>query len=330
MKLVTAFFRLIRWPNLVFIALTQWLFYYCIYRQLAVYHWLGNTETFSTRIFPPALLYLLILASVLIAAAGYIINDYFDINIDLINKPGRLVVDKLIQRRAAIIWHWVLSLAGIIISFYVAFEAGKWYIGLANTLTVLLLVIYSVSLKKKPVSGNVLISFLTAWVILVLFVAFYKYSAAKAGTSVTQTFDWTKLFRLTLLYAGFAFIVSVIREAVKDMEDVEGDARNGCRTLPVLWGMNVAKIYTAVWVVVLIAALLVLQLYIYPFGWYGGMLYNALLLIAPLLWLLLRLKKAGGAAAFHQLSSLLKAIILAGILSMIIFWRYSSNGNHLF
>jgi 4-hydroxybenzoate polyprenyltransferase len=330
MKLLSAFFRLIRWPNLVFIALTQALFYYCIYKAIPVPQGGIPDIKLPDPYFPAVFLWMLVLASVLIAAAGYIINDYFDINIDLINKPGRLVVDKIIQRRAAIMWHWMLSFAGIVISFYVGWQTGKWYIGLANTFTVFLLVVYSVALKKRPVSGNVLISLLTAWVVLVLFVAVYRYRSGAGDEGFVNRYDWAKLFRLTLLYSAFAFIASVIREVVKDMEDVEGDARNGCRTLPVLWGLNAAKIYCAVWVVVLIAALLALQLYIYPFGWYGGLVYNFLFLIAPLCWLLWQLRGATTAVDFHKLSTALKLVIMTGILSMLIFWRYTVNGGGLF
>src|SRR6187200_942179 len=100
MKLMAAFLRLIRWPNLVFIVLTQLLFYYCIYQPL-----------FPVNDLRP--LAWLIAASVFIAAAGYIINDYFDLNIDQINKPDKLVVEKIIKRRWTILWHIVLSIAGI-------------------------------------------------------------------------------------------------------------------------------------------------------------------------------------------------------------------------
>src|ERR1700722_8091093 len=115
MKLAGAFFRLIRWPNLLFIALTQFLFYYFI--LLPRFHHLKFE--YYANILKPFYFYLLSLSSVLIAAAGYIINDYFDLNIDRVNKPERLVVDKLIKRRWAIIWHWALSGVGVLIGFYV-------------------------------------------------------------------------------------------------------------------------------------------------------------------------------------------------------------------
>src|ERR1700743_3808854 len=110
-QLLGAFFRLIRWPNLVFIFLTQVLFYYVI--LLPGYRLQPHKLT-------PLLFYLLTASSVLIAAAGYIINDYFDLNIDRVNKPNRLVVDKIIKRRWTILWHWILSGIGLLISFYVS------------------------------------------------------------------------------------------------------------------------------------------------------------------------------------------------------------------
>jgi 4-hydroxybenzoate polyprenyltransferase len=107
-------------------------------------------------------------ASVVIAAAGYIINDYFDINIDQINKPTGNVVDKIVSRRWAMAWHFVLSGVGILLSAWVAWRTGFWYILIGNFFCVLLLFGYSVSLKRKLLSGNILISLLTAWVILVI------------------------------------------------------------------------------------------------------------------------------------------------------------------
>src|SRR5919199_6530892 len=125
MNLISAFFRLVRWPNLVFIALTQVLFYYCIYFPL--YH-----EHHDKK------LILLIIASVFIAAAGYIINDYFDLNIDQVNKPGKNVLDSIINRRSAIVWHLTLSLLGIIATV-IAVSLHKWYLIIANIACVALL-----------------------------------------------------------------------------------------------------------------------------------------------------------------------------------------------
>lgn len=304
MNLVSAFFRLIRWPNLVFILLTQTLFYFCIYLPLYHQHKTGK-------------LVLLMTASVFIAAAGYIINDYFDLNIDQINKPQKNVVDKVIHRRGAIIWHLILSFAGIVIT---AFAVGlhHWYLMLANVFCIALLWFYSTSFKRQLLVGNIIISILTAWTILILFFAFSSPSNAFNTDDPVSV----KFFRLAFLYAGFAFIISLIREAVKDMEDMEGDARYGCRTLPIVAGVKATKIYCATWLVVLIATLGILQVYVLQFGWWPAVLYSVLLVILPLLYSLAKLKKATYTKDFAQLSSYTKLIMLAGILSMIFFSFY--------
>src|SRR5678810_514768 len=160
LKLVKAFFRLIRWPNLIFIAITQILFMYCVMQPLLA---AGNKK--------PSLNYgnflFLIISSIFIAAAGYIINDYFDMNIDRINKPDRLIVQKYIKRRWTIVWHFFLSMAGVAIGFYLDLTTRVTLLGFSNLICACLLFIYSISLKKKLLSGNVLISLLTAWTVLV-------------------------------------------------------------------------------------------------------------------------------------------------------------------
>ena len=166
MKLILAFLRLVRSLNLFFIVLTQALYYYCILPFA-----FRNVGYLPKLILRPDLFWLLCLASLLIAAAGYIINDYFDLNIDQVNKPEKLVVDTIIKRRWAILWHWLLSFIGIIISFYISWKLNNWVIGLANSGCVFLLMLYSTTFKKKLLIGNLIISVLTAWVVLVLFLA---------------------------------------------------------------------------------------------------------------------------------------------------------------
>ncbi|MGV3529153.1 MAG: geranylgeranylglycerol-phosphate geranylgeranyltransferase [Flavisolibacter sp.] len=304
MKLLAAFLRLIRWPNLVFIIITQVIFYTCVYMPL--YGQLQNKKFI-----------ILVIASLFIAAAGYIINDYFDINIDRVNKPAKNVVDRVIHRRSAIIWHFVLSLLGVVLTGWAVGLSG-WYIVLANLVSVFLLWFYSTSFKRKYVIGNVVISLLTSWTILVLFFAFTQPSDAyRSGDPVS-----VKFFRMAFLYAGFAFILSLIREAIKDMEDLEGDVKYNCRTLPVVSGVRATKLYVSVWIIVLMASLVVLQLYVLQFGWWILTIYSVLLIIAPLFLLLKKTNKATTPADFHYLSNMCKGIMLAGILSMIFFRFY--------
>ncbi len=310
MKLVAAFFRLVRWQNLCFIALTQVLFYFCVFFP---------TIYVEDILYHPILFYLLVAASVLIAAAGYIINDYFDIQIDSINKPEKMVVNKFIKRRWAIVWHWVLSLLGIAISFYVSYKIGVWSIFLINSFTVVLLWMYSVLFKKKLLIGNLIIAALTAWVILVLyFFIGADFFLMKGFFLAEGNFNIRRLFKFTMLYASFAFITTIIREVIKDMEDMEGDRRYDCKTIPIVWGVPASKVFVGVWIVVTIAAMFGIILYAWQSGWWVSLAYILFLILLPLCYLLSKMFKAVSIKDYHQLSNIIKLIMLAGIVSMVL------------
>lgn len=309
MRLIAAFLKLVRLPNLFFIALTQVLFQFCIY--LPMYKGVIPSNDLVHFIF-------LSLSSVLIAAAGYIINDYFDINIDEVNKPGRMVVDKVIHRRWAIAWHFMLNSAALVLTVLALPFLEKWYLILANMFSMALLWFYSTSFKKKLLIGNIVISVLTAWTILLIFFSKVNLEDAIGGGSV----DHHKFFRFAFLYAGFAFVITIIREAIKDMEDMPGDAKYGCRTMPIKWGINATKVYTAVWLVVLIALIIVLLVYILIFKWWLLITWGVITILVPLIIVLLKLKPAVTQSHYHHLSNMVKFVIFTGISSMIFFYFY--------
>jgi 4-hydroxybenzoate polyprenyltransferase len=312
MQLLGAFFRLVRWPNLVFILLTQHLFYYFILLPCFA----GQQPVYPV-VLQPVLFYLLALSSVLIAAAGYIINDYFDLNIDRVNKPDRLVVDRLIKRRWTILWHWILSGLGVVLGLYVSWKLRNPLVVLSNIGCVILLWFYSTTFKRKLLIGNVLISLLTAWVILVLYVCEIRFSALQ---DPDYTRVLSRLFKFAIVYAGFAFISSLIREVVKDIEDMDGDARYGCRTMAIVWGVNVAKVFAGTWVVVLTGSLVVIQAYaLQRMGW-PMVIYGVLLLDLPLIRILRKLYQAQTKKDYHLLSGAIKGVMLVGILSMLIIY----------
>ncbi len=123
-----------------------------------------------------------------------------------------------------------------------------------------------------------------------------------------------------LLYSSFAFIVTLVREALKDMEDMLGDQKFGCTTMPIAWGLQTTKVYVAVWLMVLILVLTIIQLYAIPFAWWIPISYAIITIIAPLIYVLFNLKKAYTAADFKRLSSWIKFAMLMGILSMGFFY----------
>jgi 4-hydroxybenzoate polyprenyltransferase len=310
-QLIGAFFRLVRWPNLVFIFLTQLLFYYCIL-----------LPSYSPEIVPvsprapklePLSFFLLSAASILIAAAGYAINDYFDLNIDRVNKPKRMVVEKVIRRRYTILWHWTLSAIGMMLSVYVSWKIRNPVIAAANLGCVVLLYFYSTTFKRKLLIGNIIISLLTAWVILVLFVCEARITLDHSYQEIAS-----RIFKFAIVYGSFAFIISLVREVVKDIEDRDGDEKYGCRTMPIVWGVNVAKVFAGTWLVVLIGALVIFQFYVLQKAWWQLIVYSILLIDLPCLWLLRKLYQAQTKERYHLLSNVIKGVMLTGICSMLL------------
>jgi 4-hydroxybenzoate polyprenyltransferase len=163
-------------------------------------------------------MFLLSLSTALIAAGGYVINDYYDVKIDLINKPGRVVVGKYMKRRVAMFIHIFLSLAGVILGFIVS-----WKLAVVNFLSAGLLWLYSNQLKRMPVVGNVSVALLTGLSIYIVHLIFPDGHA------------------MVIAYALFAFCFTLIREIIKDMEDLKGDSTFGCKTLPVVVGIRKTK-----------------------------------------------------------------------------------------
>lgn len=234
-------------------------------------------------------LFLLSVSTVLIAAAGYIINDYYDVKIDYINKPERVVIGKNITRRFAILFHVLLSVAGISIGLYLS-----WMLAAVNALSVFLLWLYSNNLKRLPFIGNVTVALLTGLAIYVVDVLYRTQSS------------------LVIIYSVFAFFMTLVREIIKDIEDLKGDNTFGCKTLPIVLGIRKTKI--VIYSVILLFSICVFVLNY----WYEALpfQYYLIFLFVPVIWLLFRLFRADMKREFSLLSTFCKVIMLLGILSM--------------
>lgn len=313
MNTALAFFRLIRYPNLIFIGLTQFLFYVAIVQP--AYQAVGKLDPLQY-----SGTFLLMAASILIAAGGYVINDYFDLNIDRINKPDKMIIDNVIKRRSAILWHIGFSISGLIISFLLSSLLENYLLFICNFSTVILLWYYSTSFKKKLLFGNIIISLLTGWVIFVLYVAITPIQVIIGKHE--NVIVISRIYKYAVLYAGFAFIISLIREVVKDMEDMEGDKRYGCSTMPIIWGIPSTRIFVSVWLIVLLGCVVVIQLYAFQLQWWWSVFYSIFFLIYPLIRLFILLTNATIPRDFHKISILLKWVMLSGILSMLFFKWY--------
>ena len=273
-RFIVSFLRLTRVWNLVILAVSQY------FTALML---IPPATVFDIRFF------LLVTATGLIAAAGYIINDYYDIKIDLVNKPERVVIGHGITRRYAILLHSVLSFFGIAIGFLL-----DWRIGVINFFSVFLLWWYSNDLKRQPFIGNMVVALLTALSIVIVD-ALYR-----TGNM------------LIFIYASFAFFMSLIREIIKDMEDLKGDGTFGCKTLPIVWGIRKTKLLIYVIIVLFVLSVVFLNRFYVQLPLH----YFIVFLFTPLVWLFIQLVRADTKKDFAWLSNFCKLILLLGVFSM--------------
>ncbi len=281
-KSLFAFLKLIRSLNLIILAFTQYMCRYFI---------IGKGTVSFYEIATDWKFFLLVVCTVFVAAAGYIINDYYDVKIDLINKPKRVVIGKVLHRRIAMISHFILNTVACFLAVFLG-----WKIFAIIVATTILMWFYANELKRTALIGNLLISVLTG---LSVYMPVFLYGTEK------QTL---------LLYALFACFISLVREIIKDMEDIKGDEEFGCKTLPIVWGIRKTKnviylislLFVCIISIILIQAAPNTQLYF-------------LILPAPLFVLLLvKLYKADTSAQFLKLSFLCKWIMITGVISMVL------------
>lgn len=278
---LTGFIQITRFWNLVIIVFAQYFTVGCL---MAYPDWY--------QVFTDKSLLLLSFSTVLIAAGGYIINDYYDVKIDLINKPQRVVVGRILKRRTAMFLHILLSLSGVGLGAFLSLKIGVLNLGCA-----LLLWAYSNQLKRMPAIGNISVALLTGLSIYVINILYNDPNV------------------LVVAFAAFAFAFTFIREVIKDLEDLKGDATFGCKTLPVLYGIRLTKtiiyIFSALFVIGMGSAAFVLV--------NAKVGYFTFSLIFPLGFLSYRLYKADTVMHFNRLSNDCKIIMLLGIMSMLLF-----------
>ncbi len=273
-RFVFSFLRLTRVWNLLMLAVAQ---YFTAAMLVPAHHALDMR------------FYLLAMSTGLIAAAGYIINDYYDVKIDLVNKPDRVVIGQGITRRYAILLHTLLTLAGIGIGLLL-----DWRLGVIHFAAAFLLWWYSNDLKRQPFIGNLMVAILTGLSIVIVD-ALYR-----TGNL------------LIYIYGGFAFFMTLVREIIKDIEDLKGDNSFGCKTLPIIWGIRKSKAFIYGIIVLFSIAVIILNRYYINLPSH----YLALFIFLPLLALILMLIRADTKRDFTRLSYFSKIILLLGVVSM--------------
>jgi 4-hydroxybenzoate polyprenyltransferase len=246
---------------------------------------------------------------VLIAAAGYIINDIEDLKADLVNKPDKVVISKIITTEKAKRYYLILNTFGIVCGLGLCLNIQKpsysfFFIG-----TSLLLYYYSKKLKSKALIGNISISLLTAVSILLL--ALFDIDQA------LQNYDHQFVLVVLVLLSCFAFILNLIREIVKDIEDVNGDYMLNMRTLPIIFGRNRIKKLGAILCVIPISLLLFIIIN-YSLQFKHTAFYLFLSSLIPMIYVALKLISAASIKDFRKLSAILKIIMFLGLNALII------------
>lgn len=257
---------------------------------------------------------LLVLSTVLIAAAGYVINNIFDVETDRINKPNDVIIGRGISETNGYNIYIALNITGVAIGFYLSNVIQRPGFATIFIFIASLLYFYSTTLKQIMILGNLVVAFLLAMSVIIIGV-FDIFPAMVAENKAQMA----SLFSILTDYALFAFMINFIREIVKDIEDVNGDYNQGMNTLPIAIGISrTAKIVFVISVIPFVLLLLYIKNYFVENGLFIATLYSFILVLAPLLYFIIKIFTAKTKKDFHHLSTVLKLILLFGILSIVV------------
>lgn len=294
--------NLIRWKNLGLIALVQILIKYALLEPFGAAITLNGFG-----------LSILILATLCIAAAGNIINDINDQEADTINKPRKAIVGKSISEKLAYNLFLTFNIIGVLLGFYVSHMVSKSGFFSLFIVVSVLLYLYATYLKQVIIIGNLVISLLVALSIIIVGL-FDLLPAITVQNQELQLF----YFEILVAYAIFAFLINFVRELVKDIEDIDGDYKAGVNTLPIAIGRKRAKQFTFLIAFIPLAAIIYyVTTYMYKNLWIVS--YFLIFVIAPLIYVLIRLFQAKHKKDYSQISLILKLILLFGMLSLTLY-----------
>ena len=296
------FLNLIRWKNLLMIALIQSLIKYGFLKPFGVSTALNDVQFIF-----------LILSTLCIAAAGNIINDIYDIETDIINKPDKLIVGNLISEKSAFNLFIILNVIGVLTGFYIAHAINKNELFSIFVVVSILLYIYASYLKQTFLIGNIIISALVSLSIIIVGIFDLLPNITDENINIELFF-----FKILLEYAVFAFAINFIREIIKDIEDIDGDLKSDMHTLPIVLGKKTASIFAFALTILLATAV---YIYIYDkfFKELIITLYFLISVIGPLLYVSILMLQAKTTKDFHRISNILKLVMLFGMLSLLLY-----------
>jgi len=297
-----SFFKLIRWKNLILIALVQIIIKYALFEPFDV------TITLSGIGF-----FLLVLTTLCLAAAGNIINDIYDVETDLVNKPEKVIIGKSISEKVAYNLFFAFNIIGVGVGFYLSHAIGKSPFFAIFVIISALLYIYASYLKQMPLIGNIVISILVALSLII--VGLFDLIPAITETNKDAQFTF---FKIVLDYAFFAFIINLIREMVKDVEDIEGDYKAKMNTLPIAIGRSRAKQLIFIISFIPIFAV-VYYIAVFLYKQQLAVVYFLVFIVAPLIYISIKLFHAETKNNYSHISKILKFTMLFGMVSLLMY-----------
>lgn len=308
--IIKPFLHLLRIGNLAFIAILLFVMEKWVATpllQVAQFH----------ELMPWWVLTLLILSTVLIAAGGYVINDYFDVKIDRINRPDDVVVTRYISRDGAMRLFMVLSAIGVLSGLTVAWWARSWTLMMIFVVIPGLLWFYSASYKRQLLVGNIVVAFMAALVPLLIAIANADYLRHLYGETLAYTPIIGLLYSWLGGFAAFAFITTLTREMIKDIEDLEGDREMECRTIPIVWGTRTSQVIITAFLGATAALIGYLHFCILPFPheWQSfSTRYVVFGLIVPIICAIVLLWAAQNKQELHRAQLVTKFIMFLGVM----------------
>ena len=305
--------RLVRWSNLLFLAALIWLMEKWVTVPIL------DQAAFGEQL-PGYILLLIMLAMVFIAAGGYVINDYFDVKIDRINRPDELIVTRSISKPSAMRLSMVLSGTGIICGIAAAGMLRSWTLGILFVIIPGLLWFYSSSYKRLFMVGNLIIALLAGVAPMVVAMANVAILQLRYGTILAYTTLPHDIYAWVGGFALFAFLLTWIREIIKDMQDQMGDRELECHSMPVVWGEKWTKFFVTGLIVLTIALVGHLWYHVLPFpiGWSSlSTRYIALGIVTPMICTLWLLWAAKIPSDYKTCQQVVKFTMLIGMLYSI-------------
>lgn len=310
---ILSLFRLVRTANLLIIAFTLYVVRYFVVKPYLNYHDLGLQ--FGDKQF-----FLLVAATMLIAGGGYVINDYFDRKTDLLNKPDKVIVGKKIKRRNAMLLHLVLNALGVAFGLYISFYIGYPVIGLIFPIISGILWFYSTTYKRQLLVGNIIVALLTGMVpLMVILFEIPLLNQVYGKRIILMNISFKYIIAWSMALAGFAFLMNLIREIIKDTEDFEGDVAFGRNSIPIVFGIQWTKIIinsltTVTLLLILFISLKFFILRLPPANMLLPILYVFLLIVSPLFYIIYLVNDADEKKDYTRASLITKLVMLFGIL----------------